>query len=147
MSPAVLSQVALTALGMIALAIILRRLARRLPSPPASQFDLALTREPEPEADLDEITSLQLAFAGAREMPDYLQGRLRPLLRDTAAQRLRERLGIELDQEPERAAAVLGAQAAAFLQVGSARPQRDRRRQAGLSIQTLEAIVSALEAI
>ena len=142
----VLAQVAMTALGAAALLLILRRMRRRQPQRSPSAFDLALTPHSEPEPELDEITGLQLAFSSAREMPDYLHGRLRPLLREAAAQRLRERRGIELAREPERAAAVLGEQAAAFLEAGPA--ARDRRRpQAGLSLERLEGLVRALEAI
>lgn len=67
--------------------------------------------------------------------------RLIPELRGLAAARLEERHGVDLNADPETAAALLGAGAWAYLD-----PQRPRRfGRSALSTQQLGTIVSAIE--
>jgi hypothetical protein len=70
-----------------------------------------------------------------------LHHRLRPALRRIAAARLAE-LGVDLDRHPERARALLGAEAWALL-----RPERPApgRRAKGASAAELERVAQALE--
>ncbi len=71
--------------------------------------------------------------------------RLTPLLRRLAAERLAAGHGIELNSEPERAEALLGAKAWAILRPHQA---RDQRGDGGLpSHASLEATVTAIEAL
>jgi hypothetical protein len=148
MTGGLLQRLALIAVGGLALLLILRYLRRLWPAPGPSAFELALSREPESEGDLDDVTALQLAFASARAMPGYLQGRLQLLLRSTAAMRLRERRAIDPERQPEAAAAVLGETAAAFLLPrAQGRDRKPRGEDRGMSLPALEAIVRALESI
>jgi hypothetical protein len=144
MSGALLAQLAIVAAGALVLAVILRRVASPL-SPGGSAFEAALAHRVDPESPIDEFETIRRAFDGARFSAFDVHYRLRPLLRDLAASRLRVRRGIELDQQPGPAAEVLGAEAFALLREG--RPAPGDYRRPVMSMQALERIVQAMEGI
>ena len=75
----------------------------------------------------------------------HFYARMRPLLRDIAAHRLRSRYGVELDAEPARARELVGSEA-----WGVVRPDRrapDDRLASGPSVDELRVVVDELEAI
>jgi hypothetical protein len=75
----------------------------------------------------------------------HFYARLRPLLRDIAAHRLRSRYGVELDVEPARARELVGAEAWDVV-----RPDRQPpadRLASGPTVEELHVVVSELEAI
>jgi hypothetical protein len=75
----------------------------------------------------------------------HLHHRLRPLLRDIAATRLRLRRGVDLATQPDRAERLLGEPAWSWLRSDREAP-RDRWAH-GPDVAELEAIVDALERI
>ena len=74
--------------------------------------DPAKPEEPPPIAELDRFDRLVVLGTGNEFDLHY---RLRPLLRQLAADRLYARHGIELDRNPERAQLLLGDELAALL--------------------------------
>jgi hypothetical protein len=90
-------------------------------------------------AELDRIDRL-VVLGGANEFD--LHYRLRPLLRQIAAERLYDLYGVDLDGEPERAQALLGEELWAIV-----RPDRQvgRRSWPGLPAADLAGYVARLE--
>lgn len=146
MSGAIAIQLAVVALGAIALAVIVRRLRRRLPRRGVSAFDAALADAVESAPQIEELASIHRAIDGARLSSFEVEARLRPLLHDMAAFLLWERRGIELARQPGPAAQVLGPETFTFL-CEVRRAGRVSRRGPGLSLAALERIVRALESI
>ena len=95
--------------------------------------------EPQPIAELDRIDRL-VVLGGANEFD--LHYRLRPLLRQIAAERLYDRYGIDLDTDPERARPMLGEELWEIV-----RPDRQvgRRSWPGLPPAELAGHVARLE--
>jgi hypothetical protein len=95
--------------------------------------------EPQPIAELDRIGRL-VVLGGANEFD--LHYRLRPLLRQIAAERLHDLYGLDLDGEPERARELLGDELWAVV-----RPDREvgRRSWPGLPPAELAGDVAKLE--
>ncbi|HYM50408.1 MAG TPA: hypothetical protein VET65_07510 [Candidatus Limnocylindrales bacterium] len=145
MSGAILAQLAIVAAGAAGLLVILRRARRRLPGSIPSAFDAALTLAPQPAAAADEFESFRRALEGARHSAYDVHYRLRPLLRDLASSRLRQRRGIELDAEPDLAATVLGEEAFALLR--ERRPAPRSFRRPAMTQEALERVVRGLESI
>lgn len=142
---AIVLQLAIVAVGAVALAVILRRLRGRLPRRGLSQFELAIGDRREPEPEIYELRSIQRAFDGARLSSFDVHAGLRPLLHNVAASRLWERRGIELDRQPGPASRVLGPETLAVLREG--RPAGRAYRGPGLTLAALERIVRSLESI
>jgi hypothetical protein len=95
---------------------------------------------PEPLAELERIDrTLVLAASSSFDV----HHRLRPLLRQLAAERLHARHGIELDRQPERARALLGDELWEVV-----RPDRELDRHApGLPLARCARLVDAVEGV
>jgi hypothetical protein len=125
---------------------------------------LALVRATRAQATAREASQFERAFAAmrrrtlesgepllAREIElstfnaFHLHVRLRPVLRDVAAHRLRTRYGVDLDAEPARARELVGT--AAWELVRPERPPPDDRLAHGPSLAELERVVDELEEI
>jgi hypothetical protein len=89
----------------------------------------------------DRLWKLENAVDFALTSGFDLHHRLRPLLRQIAAERL-ARTGVDLDGNPERARAILGSEAWELL-----RPERPRppRRSPGTTVAALDRVVGAME--
>jgi hypothetical protein len=97
--------------------------------PPAETGELTLVRE------------LELSTYNAF----HFHARLRPLLRDIAAHRLRSRYGVALDAEAPRARELVGREA--WEVVRPDRPPPADRMAAGPTVAELELVVAELEAL
>jgi hypothetical protein len=95
--------------------------------------------EPQPIAELDRIDRL-VVLGGANEFD--LHYRLRPLLRQIAAERLQDLYGIDLDRDPERARPLLGE---GLWEVVRPDRQVGRRSRPGLPATELAGHVARLE--
>jgi hypothetical protein len=130
-------------LGMAAVLLLaLYRSARLLAPAAPSPLDAALARMQPGEAPLPEL-ALQRDVELSRAMEFHFHIRLRPVLRQIAAHRLRSRYGVELDREPARARELVPAHAWAV--VDPARPLPEDRLAPGPSVQELSAVVDELE--
>jgi hypothetical protein len=145
MSIAIIAQVAMIAVGVMALAMLLRRLGRRVGRPSSSPFEAALAPGKESMPVFDEFESIRRTVDGARYSAFDVHFMLRPLLRELAASRLRARRAIELDAQPESASEVLGPEAYALLREGRPAPMNYRRPV--MSLREIERIVKVLESI
>jgi hypothetical protein len=95
--------------------------------------------EPQPIAELDRIGRL-VVLGGANEFD--LHYRLRPLLRQIAAERLHDLYGVDLDREPERARSLLGDELWAVVRTDR---EVGRRSWPGLPAAELAGHVARLE--
>jgi hypothetical protein len=135
----------LVLVGAVALNALARSTAAATSSSGPSAFDEALrprragVEPPERLLRLEGLVSLSSAAAG-----DFHFG-LRPHLREAAAARLLSHRGVHLDTEPERAAAVLGADA--WELVRPDRPVPADRFNPGPSPAALARAVEAIERI
>ncbi|HVS05897.1 MAG TPA: hypothetical protein VHK65_07000 [Candidatus Dormibacteraeota bacterium] len=145
MSIAIITQLAIMAVGMTALALLVRRLGRRIRRRSGSPFEAALAPRKESRPELDEFESIRRTVDAARYAALDVHFMLRPLLHELAASRLRVRRGFELDAQPELASGVLGSEAFAFLREG--RPARVNYRRPAMSLREIERIVKVLESI
>jgi len=145
MSIAVITQLAIIAVGVTALAILLRRLGRRVRPRSGSPFEAALAPRKESLPELDEFESIRRTVDAARYAALDVHFMLRPLLRELAESRLRALRGFELDAQPELASGALGPEALAFLREG--RPARLNYRRPAMSLREIERIVKVLESI
>jgi hypothetical protein len=101
--------------------------------------DPAKPEEPPPIAELDRFDRLVVLGTGNEFDLHY---RLRPLLRQLAADRLYARHGIDLDRDPERARPLLGDELAALV---SSDRKLGRRSAAGIDPAELARDVDRLE--
>jgi hypothetical protein len=134
----------LLCIGAVILLALVRTTRARLPAKRPSQFDAALAAMRRPEAETGEpslVRELELSTYNGF----HFHSRLRPLLRDIAAHRLRSRYGVELDLEPARARELVGNEA--WDVVRPDRPGPDDRMAAGPSFADLRVVVEELEAI
>jgi hypothetical protein len=139
-----LLDVYLLCMGGVLLLALVRTTRAQAPSARASQFDRALAamrRQPPDSGDLALAHELELSTYNAF----HLQARLRPVLRDIAAHRLRSRYGVELDREAARARELVGAQA--WELVRPDRPPPEDRLARGPDADELAVVVDQLEAI
>jgi len=111
----------------------------------AQAFRAALRRSPPRSLLPDSLHQLERQLTYARMSSVDLHYRLRPLLRAIAAQRLAARRNISLDEQPERAQALLPPDAWELLRPD--RPSPADRHARGLDRSTLASIVVALEEI
>jgi hypothetical protein len=130
-------------LGIAAVLLLaLYRIARLLAPPAASPLDAALARMRPRAAAVPELT-LERDVALSRAMEFHLHVRLRPVLREIAAHRLRSRYGVDLDREPARARELVPARAWAV--VDPDRPIPEDRLAPGPSVRDISAVVDELE--
>ena len=139
-----LFDVYLLAMGGVLLLALVRATRVQAPSAATSGFEQALAtmrRRPAESGPLALARELDLATMTAF----HLHVRVRPLLREIAAHRLRARYGVDLDAEPARARELVGARAWEVV-----RPHRSPpadRLAPGPSVSYLREIVTELERI
>lgn len=131
-------------LAAVALAVLAVRIRDEVPAATRLERLLAVTaRRPEPVRQLETIRR-ELAAAGRSQ--GELHYRLGPVVREIAAARLSRSQGVDLDRQPERAQALIGAGRVWEL----ARPGRERPdnlRSGGWSRRELAALLDELERI
>src|SRR5919197_4939110 len=126
--------------GVVLLALF--RVARLLAPKTASPFDGAVERMRPQEAPLPDL-ALERDVALSRANDLHFHVRLRPVLREIAAHRLRSRYGVELEREPGRARELVPARA--WEVVDPDRPPPEDRLRAGPRVESLSAVVDELE--
>jgi hypothetical protein len=129
----------LGAIAALALIALVARISVAFPRASAPVAPLQL--RPEWVAQLESVDRLLVAAEGSAA---DLHERLRPVLREVAATRLRRR-GIALDREPERARVLLGERAWEIVRPDREPPADPYAR--GSSEAELREVVGALEAI
>jgi hypothetical protein len=140
-SRALVLDVWLLALAAVLL-LALFRVARLLAPSGASPLDQAVRRmrpQPAREPELALQRDVELSRANAL----HFHIRLRPVLREIAAHRVRTRYGVELDREPVRARELVPA--AVWEIVDPDRPPPDDRLGPGPAVESLSAAVDQLE--
>jgi hypothetical protein len=140
----VLFDVYLLALGGVLLLALVRATRVKAPSATTSGFERALAtmrKRPGDSGPLAMARDLDLATLTAF----HLHVRVRPLLREIAAHRLRARYGVDLDAEPARARELVGARAWDVVRPDRSPP--DDRLAPGPSVSYLREIVTELESI
>ena len=141
---AIVLDVYLLCIGAVILLALVRTTRAQAPARRASHFDGALAamrRGPAEPGEPELVRELELSTYNVF----HFYARLRPLLRDIAAHRLRSRYGIELDAEPLRARELVGNEAWEVV-----RPDREPpadRLAAGPTLGELRLVVEELEAI
>jgi hypothetical protein len=141
---AIVLDVYLLCMGGVLLLALVRVTRERAPAAAASRFDAALAAMRRPPGESGEpalIRDVELSTYSAF----HLHARLRPVLRDVAAHRLRARYGVELDAEPARARELVGA--TAWELVRPDRPPPADRLSTGPTLADLRLVVDELEAI
>jgi hypothetical protein len=141
---AIVLDVYLLCIGAVVLLALVRTTRARAPEQRDSAFDAALAAMRKPRADSGEpalVRQLELSTYNAF----HFHSRVRPLLRDVAAHKLRSRYGLELDAEPARARELVGARA--WDVVRPDRPPPSDRMAAGPTLADLSVVVDELEAI
>jgi hypothetical protein len=142
---ATLTRLVEVAVGLIALVVLLRQVAGRLPRQRDSPFEAAVRRRRDLTPEVEEFDSIRRTVDGARFSAFDAHFTLRPLLRDLAASRLWVRRGIKLDAQPEAASDLLGSEAFAFLR--ERRPPPSNYRRPVMSVPAIDRIVKTLESI
>jgi hypothetical protein len=102
-------------------------------------------RRPPSRERLTELRRLEATLAVSPSSAKETYHRLRPILREIAADRLEMGRRIDLDEDPVRARDALGDEAWAFLQADAPRPED--RSLPGPSLIRTEEIVASLEGI
>jgi hypothetical protein len=129
--------------GVLLLALF--RVARILqPERPRSQFDAALAQMragPPRPADLALERDVELSRLNAF----HYHVRMRPVLREIAAHRLRSRFGIDLHREPERARELVPSRA--WQEVRPDCPPPEDRLAPGPSLKAQAAVLDELEKV
>lgn len=141
---AILLDVYLLCLGGVLMLALVRTTREHAPTSRGSRFDRALVamrKAPSESGEPALVRDIELSTYNAF----HLHARLRPLLRDIAAHRLRARYGVELDAEPGRARELVGAAAWELVRPDRAFPE-DRLAK-GPELAELAGVVDELEAI
>ena len=141
---AILLDVYLLCMGGVLLLALVRVTRAQSPVARDSRFDAALAAMRLPVAESGEpalVRDLELSTYSAF----HLHARLRPVLREVAAHRLRARYGVELDAEPARAHELVAA--AAWELVRPDRPPPADRLSTGPTLAELRTVIDELEAI
>jgi hypothetical protein len=141
---AILLDVYLLTIGGVLLLALVRTTRARAPWARRSHFDAALAamrRVPPDSGEPTLVRDLELSTYSAF----HLHARVRPVLRDIAAHRLRTRYGVELDGEPARAHELVGAAAWELVRPNRS-PPRDRLA-VGPTVAELRLVVEELEGI
>jgi hypothetical protein len=134
----------LLCIGAVILLALVRTTRTHAPAERGSQFDAALAamrRAPAESSEPPLVREVELSTYTAF----HYYARLRPLLRDIAAHRLRSRYGVELDAEPARARELVGREAWDVVRP-DLEPPPDRLAK-GPTEEELSAVVDELEAI
>jgi hypothetical protein len=134
----------LLAMGGVLLLALVRTTWIRSSGGRPSELDrtLAEMRRPRPETgELALVRELDLSTLNAF----HLHVRLRPVLREIAAHRLRRRYGVDLDGEPARARELVGTEAWELVRPDRSPPAD--RLAAGPPLATLRTVVDELERI
>lgn len=141
---AIVLDVYLLCIGAVVLLALVRSTRAQAPAQRTSPFDATLAAMRRAPAELGEpalVRELELSTYNAF----HFYARLRPLLRDVAAHRLRSGYGVELDAEPARARELVGSDAWDVV-----RPDRQPppdRLASGPTLAELRVVVDELEAI
>lgn len=141
---AIVLDVYLLCIGAVVLLALVRTTRAHTPEQRVSSFDAALAamrRAPAEPGEPTLVREVELSTYNAF----HFYARLRPLLRDIAAHRLRSRYGVELDLEPARARELVASEAWDVV-----RPDRrppDDRLGSGPTVGELRVVVEQLEAI
>lgn len=141
---AIVLDVYLLCIGAVVLLALVRVTRASAVMPRTSPFDAALAAMLRPPAESGELTlvrELELSTYNAF----HFHARLRPLLRDISAHRLRSRYGVELDGEAARARELVGREA--WEVVRPDRPPPADRMAAGPTFAELDVVVDELEAL
>ena len=141
---AIVLDVYLLCVGAVVLLALVRATRAQAPAQRPSQFDAALAamrRAPPEPGEPVLARDLELSTYNAF----HFYSRLRPLLRDIAAHRLRSRFGVELDSEPARARELVGSDAWDVVRPDG-QPPADRMAS-GPTLAELPVVVDELEAI
>jgi len=110
----------------------------------ASGFDQAVARPPAPTVVPEVVQQAERLAVLAQATAGDVHFRLRPVLRDIAAELLADLMAVELDGD-ERAEAVLGPDLWEVVRPG--RPAPDVRQAPGITAEQLESFLARLEAI
>lgn len=141
---AIVLDVYLLCMGGVLLLAFVRVTRERAPAERGSQFEAALAAMRRPPAETGEPTLVrELELSTYNSF--HLHSRVRPMLRDIAAHRLRGRYGIELDAEPLRARELVGVEI--WELVRPDRPPPEDRLAPGPTPAELSMVVEELEAI
>jgi hypothetical protein len=131
----------LLALGILGVAASFRTVRR---PGGRSPFEAALAVRPDRPGRLRSLERMEHDCIQGLANPVDLHRRLRPILREVAAQRLAARHGIDLDQRPEAARAFLGEEA--WELVRPDRPHPDELAGTRLDAAGLRRVLDTLEA-
>jgi hypothetical protein len=134
----------LLALGGVLLLALVRTTRAKAPASRLSELERALDSMetiPRDSGELALVRDLELSTMSAF----HLHIRLRPVLREIAAHRLRKRFGVELESEPERARELIGT--AAWELVRPHRPPPAERLAHGPPLSHLREVVDELERV
>lgn len=134
----------LVALAAIVMLMLVRTAQALLPEQRPSLFESAL-RSMQTTAPVIGGLSLERDVELGRVNAFHFYSRVRPVLREIAAARLKRRYGIDLDREPGRARDVLGTSAWETVRP-DATPPADRLGR-GPSVASIRAIVTELERV
>jgi hypothetical protein len=126
---------------LVGAALALGRALRAGPSP----FESGLARGHRPALRVAQLERLEREVALARQSAWDVHYRLRPTLRATAAGLLSAGHGVDLERQPDRAAALLGADAWSLVRSDVAAPHD--RRAPGVERAVLDRALSALEGL
>ncbi|MGH3198542.1 MAG: hypothetical protein ACRDNT_22085 [Streptosporangiaceae bacterium] len=131
-------------LGAVALVVLIGQLRGALPQAP--RFERLLAAPPRRAEPVGQLETIRRVLAAAGWSQAELYYRLAPMIREIAAARLSRRHGVDLDRQPERARALIGAGRVWEL-VRPGRERADNWRTGGWSRQELEELLDELEGI
>lgn len=134
----------LVALSGVVMLMLIRTASALLPERRPSLFESALRAMRTPSPPIGEL-SLERDVELGRVNAFHFYTRVRPVLAEIAAARLRRRYGVDLDREPARARELLGRSAWETVRP-DADPPADRLGR-GPSIASLRAVVDELERV
>lgn len=134
----------LVALAAVVMLMLVRTVAALLPERRPSLFDSALRAMQAPAPAIGEL-SLERDVELGRVNAFHFYSRVRPVLREIAASRLKRRYGVDLDREPARARELLGTSAWETVRP-DAQPPADRLGR-GPSVASVRAVVDELERV
>jgi len=130
--------------GGILVALALRLAASLRPHGPGT-FGGGLTRSAGQAGRVHQLEQLEREVTLGSQSAWDLHARLGRTLRETAIPLLATRRGIDLEREPERAAAVLGPEAWELVRPDRAAPRN--RHEPGIELERLDRALAALEAL
>jgi hypothetical protein len=135
----------LVALGALSMLGLLQATREAAPPPGRSAFEDALRRRRPQEPSLPQLERVrrETSLAIARAFDFHV--RLRPTLREIAAQRLARRRALDLDGQPDAARAVLGDEAWELLRADRSPPED--RFSRGVDPSALSRLLDTLERI